>query len=165
MFNHTGDLLTDNQAMAYVYAAYKRGKLIIGEPDLERDAFASMFERWLKELIGSGSQAIVIRAKVNEIIPVGLVIIDYQGTTAYPDIHWFPEASPRNRVECGLYLMLELKKEHMVFFTVPGITRNPEPDWKFLMHLCKYGVLRPVGTIRDHNGEGEHATLFQSVGS
>lgn len=162
VIRHDGKLITDDKAMAHVYAAYKRGGLVLAaEPDLEPESFGLMFGRWLMQVISDGSQAIIISAKAPEVMPVGLVIIDYQGVTAYPDVHWFPEASPRNRLECMLYLMLELKKEHMVFFTVA----KDETDWKFLMHLCKYGVLRPVGTIRDHGGEGEHATLFQSVGS
>lgn len=154
--------------MAHVYAAYRRGGLVLAnaEPNLEPEGFGLMFGRWLHQLIGEGSQVVVISAKVGEeVMPVGLVVIDYQSVTAYPDIHWFPEASPRNRVESTLYLMLELKKEHMVFITVAGTKQEPEFDWKFLMHLCKYGVLRPVGTIRDHGGPGEHATLFQSVGN
>lgn len=190
---HDGRLVTDDKAMAHVYAAYRRGGLVLSDAqaDLDPESFGLMFGRWLQQLIGGGSQAIVISARVRrkedfpkmdedyirehdldpitETMPVGLVLIDYQGVTAYPDIHWFPEASPRNRLESTLYLMLELKKEHMVFFTVPGTKpqpgEEPQPDWKFLMHLCKYGVLRPVGTIRDHGGPGDHATLFQSVGT
>lgn len=169
---HDGHLVTNDQAMGHVYAAYRRGGLVLEEtqPDLHPEAFGLMFGQWLHQLIASGSQAIIISAKVGtEVMPVGLVVIDYNGRTAYPDIHWFPEASPRNRLESALYLMLQLKKEHMVFFTVPGTKPQPDEqpqlDWKFLMHLCKYGVLRPVGTIRDHDGPGEHATLFQSVGN
>lgn len=172
VIRHDGRLVTNDQAMAHVYAAYRRGGLVLAdtESDLEPESFGLMFGRWLQQLVSGGSQAVIISAKApEEIMPVGLVLIDYQGNTAYPDIHWFPEASPRNRLEGALYLMLELKKEHMVFITVPGTKpapqEDPEGDWKFLMHLCKYGVLRPVGTIRDHGGKGEHATLFQSVGT
>lgn len=168
VISHDGQLVTDDQAMAHVYAAYRRGGLVLAgaEPDLNPEGFGLMFGRWLMQVIGEGSQAVVLSAKVDGVVmPVGLVLIDYQGTKAYPDIHWFPEASARNRLESTLNLMLELKKQHMVFMTVDGAARTPSPDWKFLMHLCKYGVLRPVGTIMDHGGPGEHATLFQSVGS
>ena len=162
-----GSLVTDDEALGHVYAAYRRGALVFGDlkPDLEPQSFAMTFGRWLQQVIAEGSQAIIIRAKVGEnVMPVGLAVIDYQGKTAYPDFHWFPEASPRNRIEAALVFMLELKKEHLVFFTVPGTGRKPSGDWKFLMFLCKYGVLRPVGTIYDHDGKGKHATLFQSVG-
>ena len=39
-----------------------------------------------------------------------------------------------------------------------------EADWRFFQHLCKYGVLRRVGTLRDAYGEGKRSAIYQSVG-
>ena len=137
VIGHDGKLITDDKAMAHVYAAYRRGALVLddGKPDLDPPSFGLMFGRWLAEIISQGSQAIVLSAKVGteewrETMPVGLAIIDYTGRSAYPDIHWFPEASPRNRIEACLAFLIELKKEHMVFFTVPGTRADGLPDWK-----------------------------------
>lgn len=134
--------------------------------DLDPQAFGLHLGKWLSSLMDQGGQVIVLRAQTEKgVIPVGIVVIEYNDDNANPEAFWFPEATPRNKVEAGLHLMLELKKEHRVFITVPGHTKQRTPEWKFLLHLCKYGVLRPVGTIRDQYGEKSHATLFQSVGS
>ncbi len=97
-------------------------------------------------------------------IPVLLVSVEYSGNLAIPHAVWFPEATPRNKLELGLRLFMELKKNHLVLATVKETKGTKSPDVKYCEHLCDYGVLRRVGTIRDYHGPGENGVLFQSVG-
>ena len=80
------------------------------------------------------------------------------GKLASPHVIWYPEASPRNKVEVGVLVFRELKKEALVLVA-------PKEEFEpYFRHLAKYGLLRVVGKIRDYFGEGQHTTLFQSVG-
>ena len=88
---------------------------------------------------------------------VGSVIIEGHGYHRNAEFQWFPEASPRNKLECSLKALLDIKKGHLLMFTVAE-----GRDMVFLGHLCKYGVLRRVGTIHRYLEDGTHAGLFQT---
>lgn len=79
---------------------------------------------------------------------------------AEPHVLWFPWASKRNKLECTVGFLVELKKR--VPFFIPAMER----DVSFFRHVGKYGVLRQVGKWRDWPmfKNGENAVIFQSVG-
>ncbi len=52
--------------------------------------------------------------------------------------------------------IIELKAEFLVL--IP----SKEHEVAYFSHLCKYGLLRKVGTIREYFSDGK-AVLFQSV--
>ena len=92
-------------------------------------------------------------------IPVGVVTLEYHGKIAYPHALWFPDASPRNKLEIGLAFFLELKKDHT------GMVFSAAENEGYFNHLCTYGLLRKVGKVRDWYEDKVHATLYQTVGN
>ncbi len=90
-------------------------------------------------------------------VVVGSVLVEGPGYHRNAEFQWFPEASPRNKLECAVRVLLEIKKGHLLMFTV-GEGR----DMVFLGHLCKYGVMRRVGTVRRYLEDGSDAGLFQT---
>ncbi len=94
--------------------------------------------------------------------PIGMVGVTYGKTgervRAFPHAVWFQEGTARQRLEVSLRFLLNLKKTHLV------VIEAREADWRFFQHLCKYGAIRRVGTIRDAYGEGKRAAIYQSVG-
>jgi hypothetical protein len=67
-------------------------------------------------------------------------------------------------LEIGLNVYLELKKNWLVLTPIKETKGTKSTDVKFHQHLCDYGVIRRVGTIRDYFGPSENGILFQSVG-
>ena len=118
------------------------------------------------EMMRAGHEvAIGLARKGGETIPVVLVSIEYAGAVATPHAVWFPEASPRNHLELGLKLFMSLKKQHLVLTNIRSRKGEKSADVKFHEHLCKYGVLRRVGTIRDYYEANVNSVVFQSVGN
>ena len=96
-------------------------------------------------------------------IPVAMATIEYQDGKAFPHAIWFPEASPRNKLELGLKLFIALKNNYLVLVTARTPKNSKSADVKFFEHLGKYGVLRRAGTIWGYFGS-DSAVLFHSVG-
>lgn len=98
-------------------------------------------------------------------VPVAMATVKQNddGNLLFPHTVWFPEATARNKLELGLKLFMELKKNHTVL--VPARTPRGEKsaDVRYFEHLCNYGVLRRVGTLRDYFGWADNAVLFQAV--
>lgn len=118
------------------------------------------------EMMRAGHEAAIGLARKGEgMIPVELISIEYSGNVAMPHVVWFPEASSRNRLELGLKLFMSLKKQHLVLINIVSQKGEKSADVRFHEHLCKYGVLRRVGTIRDYYGADVNNVLFQSVGN
>ncbi len=97
-------------------------------------------------------------------IPMALISVEYSGSLATPHVVWFPEATPRIKLEGGLRLFIELKSKGLVLAEILEKRGEKNNDVKFHEHLCKYGVIRRIGTIRDRHGPGLNSILFQSVG-
>jgi hypothetical protein len=90
-------------------------------------------------------------------IPIAVFSVVPMFKYVEPHITWFPEASSRDRLEGSVKFLCELKRE------IPFLIVSRQRDRTFFEHLCKYGVIRTVGKLRDHYGKGGHASLFQSV--
>ena len=113
---------------------------------------------FMGRLFGAGGEALVFLGKTRRgEIPVGLVLLVLNGPYAEPHVVWFPEASPRNRLELALAFLVDLKRNYKVLLWVR------ERDWKFYDHLCKYGAIRTVGKFRGYFPDGVNAYLFQGV--
>jgi hypothetical protein len=141
--------------MAYLWAAYKRGvfaHLPEFTPELSPDDFRKLMFAVIGNVLQGGGDAWMFYSK--SIHPVGLVIGFASGKGMEPHVFWFPEATPRNRVECALKWLVEMKSKYALFLWVK------EADWNFYRHLCKYGAIREVGKYRDFPGGGD-AMLFQ----
>ena len=88
--------------------------------------------------------------------PVGMVVGPRAGLGMEPHVFWFPEATARNKLECALKWLVDMKSKCALFLWIR------EPDWNFYNHLCKYGAIRPVGKYRNFPGGGD-AMLFQGT--
>jgi len=144
--------------MKYVWAAYKRGVFDhIPEftPDLDPFAFNGLFLAIIGEkVLGQGGEVWIFEDK----IPVGMIVATPGGESHIePHSFWFPEATPRNKLEFTLRWIIDMKKTYKLDIW------PREKDWKFFHHLCKYGVLRPVGKRRKFFLDGEDAMYFQEV--
>jgi len=94
--------------------------------------------------------------------PVGLAIVTYSQTydrrRAFPHVIWFKEATARQRLEITLRFLLKLKKSNLV------VIEAKQPYWPFFDHLCKYGALRRVGTIKYAYGADGKTAIYQGIG-
>ena len=142
----------------YIWAAAKRGVFDIGEATA--DEFKGELSQMLAELMEKGGEGYIGLARKGEKdIPVCLCLIEYQQHRSYPQVWWFPEATPRNRIELAVKFLVELKAEFLVL--IPADTAKGR-EVAYFKHLCKYGLIRKVGTIREYF-PGSKAVLFQSV--
>ena len=148
----------------FLWAAYRRdcftGNIVAG---LDRDGFIDAFSEAIGDLLRTGGEGYVMVAQTPlGRIPVGFLVIEFRGSPdmkrqAWPEPLWFPEASPRNKLELMLRVMLDLKKEHLVL-----VLAKPA-SWTFLRHLCDFGVMRAVGKIRAYWADGADAMQYQST--
>jgi hypothetical protein len=95
-------------------------------------------------------------------IPIGVVAVDFAvpagaARQAEPHVYFFPEASPRNKLECSVKFLIDLKKENNVVI-IAG-----EKDWGFFNHMCLYGVIRAVGKYRGYFEDGSAAMIYQDA--
>ena len=149
----------------YLWAAYRRS-CFAAFPDytegLSRDDFVQRLSDGIRDLIWHGGEAyIMIAPTPYGVIPVGLAVVEQAmppgcRRQAQPQAIWFPEASPRNKLEAGLELVLKLKKDALVLIWAR------EATWTYLAHLCDFGALRPTGKIRGFWQDGSDAMLYQS---
>ena len=145
----------DYKHFPYIYAAARRGVFDIKEASA--DEFKGQLTQLLTELVDRGGQGYVgIARKGDKDIPICLCLIELQQNRVYPNAFWFPEASPRNKVELSVKFLIDLKAKFLVL--IP----SEEREVAHFSHLCKYGLLRKVGTIREYFSDGK-AVLFQSV--
>lgn len=141
--------------MPYLWAAYRRGVFEWIAPELTPKEFEAAFEASMADLLAIGGDAFVLTAKTAKgVIPVGLADLVVHHGQGWPHVLWFPESTLRIRLECAAR-----------FFTIGQINlvvaALPE-DVALFDHLCKYGVLRRIGTGLSWH-EGRDATLFETV--
>ncbi len=145
--------------LRYLWRAYKRGELADFPlpPDLDPVQFQAQIVGFIAPFAGD---VMVFVNHAEE--PVGLTIVSYQTIyerrRAFPHAIWFQEATPRQRLECALRFLLDLKKTNLV------VIEAKQPYWPFFEHLCLYGALRRVGTLRDAYGAGGRTAIYQGVG-
>lgn len=73
-------------------------------------------------------------------MPAGIIYGIWAGPMVLlGDMTWFPWASKRNVIECSLKFLRDID------LYVVGYSSTDDKD--FFVHLCKYGVIRRVGTL------------------
>ena len=141
-----------------MWAAYKRGIFGDGFPaGMEPlDFYEAVCGRVAGLLQGGGDALVLLAATPKGRIPVGLAALTVHQGQAWPHVVWFPEASQRNRLECTLkFLLMAREKVNAVLVIQPA-------DVDFFAHVCKYGVLRRIGTGRGWFGPSD-AVLYETV--
>jgi hypothetical protein len=108
-------------------------------------------------LEGGGEVFTFIGKTVKGEIPIGMVVANMNGKCCEPHVFWFAEATPRNKLECSLKWIVDMKEKVALFLWVR------EPDAHFFEHLGKYGCVRCVGKYRNFPLWSGDAYLFQGV--
>lgn len=147
----------------WLWAAYGTGSFPEDgrfPPGLTATEFRDEAALMLRELIQDGNDAFVLMNQGGK--PVGLVTVwakhlKHEQPQFFPHVNWFTWATPRNKLECALDFLIEMKKEAF------GILIIEPENWRFFGHLCKYGVLRRVGTFRGYWADGRDAAVFETV--
>jgi hypothetical protein len=82
-------------------------------------------------------------------IPVGLFSGKFNGPMLFiGSAVWFKWASSRNKIECAIHVLNELRKDYIV------ILHNHMKDKPFYMNIAKHGVIRQVGRFYDVYDDG-----------
>ena len=128
--------------------------------DLDSHDFSRWMDDELKTIRKGGKDVFTVIAQTpkNGRIPIGLAVLGYDAHHALPNIVWFPEATPRNKLEALALGLIELKKQCLAIITCSDTERV------LFDHLCRYGVLRKVGHVRGFYPDGSRAWFYQSVG-
>lgn len=142
----------------FLWAAYRKGDFADAAMPPPSGLDPVGFRDWATtsalRVIDSGGDIVVALARGT---PVGLVTVlrgDYG--MVHPHAVWFSWASPRNRLECAIRILVDLKETGLVLISVP------QEKASLFKHLCKYGVLRQVGVIR-YYGQMPDLAVFQGV--
>ena len=146
-----------------MWAAYKEGSFPEDgrfPPGLSPTEFQTEAVIMLRELIQSGNEGATLLDRSGT--PVGFVTVWMKHNPAEapqfcPHVNWFAWVTPRNKLECALNFLIEMKKEALGILVI-----EPE-NWRFFEHLCKYGLLRRVGTFRGYWADGRDAAIFETV--
>lgn len=150
--------------MRWLWAAYKAGCPDFGFPN---GMDPKEFEQAILDTIGNWAKGWMLMAPLygeitsdqGGIQPVGIVAAGITEHRMEPHVIWFPWASPRNRLEAAVAFLNEMRKTwQVVIFARP---ENAGPKGLFTV-LCKYAVLRPVGTFYRWFGDGEKAMIYQT---
>jgi hypothetical protein len=147
----------------WLFAAYKTGSFPengrfppgLSAPEFQREAVVM-----LRELIQAGHDGVMLVDRDGQhvgFVTVWRVVHPAQVPQFYPHVIWFSWATARNKLECALNFLVEMKKEAL------GIVMTEPENWRFFGHLCKYGVLRRVGTFRGYWADGRDAGIFETV--
>lgn len=147
--------------MKWLWAAYRRGvfsHLPEFPPGLESSEFRSVILAVLADLLSRGGEGWIFLAETERgSIPVGLIIGFPNRGHCEPHLFWFPEASARNKLECCVKWLHEVKRRWKIDIWVRASQTS------LFEHLCKYGLIRTVGKYRGCFEDGEDAFIYQSV--
>lgn len=86
---------------------------------------------------------------------VGIVFASIKNELMEPHAIWFQWATRRNIMETAVRFFVETRKEFKVIVFSKPETRT------FFTHLCKYGLLRRVGTFKNFFPDDDDAAIFQ----
>ena len=144
----------DASHIKFLWAAYRLGGLEPIVRGLDQDQF-----RFAMEEIAVAADSIMVGLAQNpqreEPMPccvvVGRLLDDFG---IIPHVAWLPWATDRNKLELGAKYFSEIRDSGLV-----GLAYMPKPEQNYLEQLCRYGVLRRVGTIQKNE---EDVALFQT---
>lgn len=139
----------------YLWAAYRKNVFKDELPDgLTTEDFTKVILATIGNVIQAEGEVWIFYGQSDR--PVGMIVGHVAGDRMEPHVFWFPWSTPRNRLECSLKWLVDMKPRFSLFIWAK------EPNWNFFFHLCKYGVIREVGKYRKFPGGGD-AMLFQGV--
>lgn len=132
----------------YLWVAYQKGAMAF-EKGLSPAQFREVMTDWM---VSQYDFAWTIECEGK---PVGVVnAINCGLFVLMGDSIWFPWASPRNKIEGFVRLIVTLREQMML------MGYATQKDKNFFVHIAKHGVIRRVGTI--HELGEEPLAFFQS---
>lgn len=151
--------------MPYLWAAYRKKALTmhpIFEEDMDKDEFLQAIASYLD---ANNLEAISFFAG-EDLKAVGLGLLWVRGRVIQiSDLIWYPWASKRQVIETFLNFINEIRST-----THPETGRKymvlefaREEDQAFFDYICKYGVMRRVGTSYEIY-ENQRARIYETVG-
>ena len=87
--------------------------------------------------------------------PIGLIIAHVNEFKFEPHAVWFNWATPRQILQGSAKYLDKMRRDRW------GLIHVPEEFRGFMLHLCKYGIVRKVGRYQFHP-HGEHH-VFETV--
>lgn len=91
-----------------------------------------------------------------EIVPMVVSGVNFSEHRMEAHAMWFPWATKRNTLEIAVKFFVEVRKDAVAILPIK------RKDKSMFEHLCRYALLRRVGTIYDYWSDGEEAMLFQT---
>ena len=149
----------EDDDLKWFWAAYRTGAFSgILEGGLSQEAFTENMLMTISALLEKGGEFIVTEAVVagQGVSPVGIFVVEFADLSAWPGAHWFEWATKRNKLECSVLFLRNLKREVM-----PMIVAEPELV-PFYSHIARYGLLRRAGTIPNYR-VNEKGIIFHGV--
>lgn len=113
-------------------------------------------ERFVRYVLGNGfSGWALIANSPKGHMPIGLALGETRRKLLMlGEIIWFPWASVRNKLEAALTFFNGLRDEMVVMEWAPHSERK---SWE---HICRYGIMRRVGTVYGMGNEA--VAVFQT---
>lgn len=130
----------------------------------------SEFDHVFVDIVSSRDVVVSLIGEVDgEMTPVGFVGGYTPGGGQLMFVNeflWFPWARKRHKLSCAANFINEIRDAYRVMLfadTRPKETSHDGTDTKsFYEHLCRYGIIRRVGTMHDFAGPGISAAVFES---
>lgn len=145
---------------AILWAAYMRGAF----EDAPKGLNAAQLRDGLAPFL-SGAIVHVMNAPNPETKEVGIVasLPSQGGYLLSPRVVWFPWSTSRNRLECSVKWLNEARKTAMPVMHLRWDGKTEAGADPFAKHLCRYGVLRPIGVEHHYPSPGETSWAYQGV--
>lgn len=144
------DVVTDD--LKYLWAAYKKGAF--PEHIFPQGMEVVEFNALVHSLISNISMVYMLERDGK---PMGLVTANLVPPNRMePHVDWFPWATNRNKLECAIKFLNEMRKRGILLIVWSKKDATP-----FFTHIAKYGILHRIGKVINYNGKKEDAMLFQ----
>lgn len=138
--------------LKYVWASYKKGALPVDifPSGLDVEGFNEVFY----DVLASVPFVYILE---KDKTPMGIVLsVLTPPRKMEPHVEWFPWATRRNKLECAIKFLNEMRKRDILLLIWSKKEATP-----FFTHIAKYGILHRVGKVINYNGKKEDAMLFQ----
>ena len=149
---------TNDFDLRWLWAAYQKG---VWNDVLAEGLSQADFKNTVIEILGAVEFDWVFEVRTDKgLRPVGLVTAQsrFAGRAIKPHVDWFPWASPRNRLECGIQFVKEIGREVKIFLYIK------EKDDKLWNRVWQYKVLKKGCKIHDCYASGEDAMMYYTPG-
>lgn len=126
----------------------------MGSQDMTKEEFQ---EQAFRTIASAGVAYLLEGPSPKGPVPVGIALGQLVRHRIEPSFHWFSWARPRQKIECAVHFINEVRRSQLV--VVPA----PRADWPFWERICRHGIMKRIGKSEDFIGWGEDGMIFQSL--